>query len=175
MGKHPRQKLMCGKISGFKTILQQKHPRYTITDFIDDSISKSSSPPLTPGNIEMTNEFEDIDSLCEVNCSNNWSKCKIEIRMLSSAARVEKNKEKVTPERVETLNSAKICTEEDNRIIHLQSLVKLVEENSVCNNCHYHLKLCEDTVGIATSMEISCDICKWNKKTENMRTYLLEC
>ena len=63
-----------------------------------------------------------------------------------------------------------------NRLVHLNSLVSIIEENTVCKTCGSDVQLLEDTVGISTSLQIqcTCESCSSRKnvqETVNHRTY----
>ena len=126
---------------------------------------------MTPN--EKESDCDDADVRSQINTHKNRSQCKRELQMLTSITRSRVRKKPRHNEELEA--SVQVShSDEGNRLIHLQSLVKLVEENAVCRNCHSPLQFTENTIGIATSMILSCEKCKISKKTLNMRTKMAD-
>ena len=58
-----------------------------------------------------------------------------------------------------------------NRLVDLDSLVDMIEGNTVCRSCGSDVKMREQTVGISTSIVLECTKCNVKSKTENKRTH----
>ena len=60
-----------------------------------------------------------------------------------------------------------------NRLVDLDSLVDMIEGNTVCRICGSDVKMRERTVGISTSIVLECtdEMCNVKTKTDNQRTH----
>ena len=60
-----------------------------------------------------------------------------------------------------------------NRLVDLNSLVSMIENNTVCKFCGSEVQMVEETVGISTSLKLQCTCEKCNNKVEttNHRTH----
>ena len=127
------------------------------------------NPPL-PQNIEINTQNEKLNSP-EISCKRNA--CSRELRMLSASSRKRDTVcHAVSPST--TIEKNVSCDDLGNRVIHFQSLIKMIERSTVCSTCYSQLKVTEETVGISTSVGLLCPRCKWEKATENTRTNLSE-
>ena len=89
-------------------------------------------------------------------------RCVKEMRMLPTTYR--KVNEKSTKKSTDEKNAG-------NRLVKFSSLIDLLEENAVCRQCGSDIKISDETVGIATSVVMTCKKCG-KKNSECVRTNL---
>ena len=75
--------------------------------------------------------------------------------------------------RVSENGGKRVSKKNGNRVLDLDSLVSIIENNTVCKSCGCSLSVEEETVGISTSIKIKCNSkdCGIENKTDNDRTY----
>ena len=136
----------------------------------DEHLRLPSKPQKTPhSNLEMIKENVDGDSPNENEKQKTTKRCSMEVKVLSPTYRAESNAQTVvSPEQMVDRNHQS----SGNRLIDLQSFVDLIESNTLCRFCRSRVKVNEETVGIATSLRLSCSKCIMNEKTECKRTKL---
>ena len=59
-----------------------------------------------------------------------------------------------------------------NRIVDISSLITMVKKNTLCKYCGSKVKINEETVGVATTVKLSCTKCTMKRETECVRTKL---
>ena len=68
-------------------------------------------------------------------------------------------------ERKKEIKNVPVDDDTGNRLLHWQSLKKIVCENTSCKFCGGDIDLVDETVGIVSEIFLSCRSCKNNKRS----------
>ena len=126
----------------------------------DNYLHEIRAPVPTPQQIDK-NYSDKNDDLLFSTPSTTPKRCVKEMKMLD---RTYRKVEIPSCEKSEKKNPG-------NRLVKLSSLIDLIEKNTVCRECGSDIKISDETVGIATSVVMTCKKCG-EKKSECVRTKL---
>ena len=134
------------------------------TSKISPSLPHPPPPEIHTNIIERTKNTKDIDDSPLRDNQKSIKMCK-EVSPSSQASN----------ERRRWTKAGSVSTKKSgNRLIDLDSLVSMIEMNTVCKSCGSELNVTEETVGISTSIKLKCtnsNECGVKIKTLNERTH----
>ena len=125
-------------------------------DLHDEDEDRDKQPP--PTCIEIYKKRCDNDSSSMAD--KTPSRLIRELKQLNKDPRDQKIKNIVSP-----IDDVETTPKNGNRLIDISSLIDLIEKNTLCRSCGSTLKVTEETVGIATSVELFC--LKYNMRKKN--------